>query len=91
MAVIYQTYRQPDAEVLAYVVDDPGEAHLWVYLSRSRGQAHGDSCWYVTREWGKASTRVYFSSRGRADLLVYYVGDRGQARWNRPHKLHGQL
>ncbi len=91
MAVIYQTFRIPEAQVRAHVVADPGEADLWVYIVNNRGQAVGDACWYVSRHWGKASTRLYFSSRGRANLLVYYVRDRGLAGWKRAHNFRGRL
>ena len=91
MPRIYQTEDYGMAQYRITVVDDPGLADLWVYVTTSFGLASGDSYWYITRDRNEADLIACFTSYGAAQLRVHFVADRGQAGWQRPHPLQGKL
>ena len=91
MAIVYQTFSPGDANIRAYVVEDRGAADILVHAVKDMGAAHGDAIWYIARQPGMASSKLHFGSRGFAQLLVYFVAHRAEAKWQRPHPLKGKL
>lgn len=91
MAAIFQTYMPGFADIRACVVDSPGAADISVFLVNSLGAAHTDWFWFITKHQGQATSRIFFGSRGTAELLVHFVNLRAQARWIRPHRLQNRL
>lgn len=91
MAVIYQTFSPGGADIRACVVEERGAADILVYVVRDMGAAQGDAIWYIARQPGISSSKLYFGSRGFAQLLVYFVTNRATAGWLRPHPLKNKL
>ena len=91
MVQIYQTRDYGDAQIRIAVVQDPAMADLWVYTAQSLGLAYGEAIWFINRDRYQADVRAVFTSLGAADLAVHFVRDRGQAGWQRPHRLKGKL
>lgn len=91
MAIIYQTFLRPDANYCFHVTQERGLADLRVYSVTSKGMAYGDKLWFITRLRGEATSRIYFGSRGQAELVIYFVDNWGEAGWQRPHRLSGYL
>lgn len=91
MARIYQTTSMGEAHVRVAIVDNRGEADLLVYRASSWGMAHGDACWHITRNKQDASTWVFFTSRGFAQLTICFVDNRGEAGWLRPSRFQGRF
>lgn len=83
MAIIYQASNPGDADLRVALVDR-GRADLLVYRVSSRGMAHGDALWYITRDRQEAGVRVCFVSPGMAQVTVCLVSSDGEAGWQRP-------
>lgn len=80
MPSIYQTTSFGDAQVRAALVPR-GEADLLVHRVSSRGLAHGDALWYITRDRQEADVLVCFTSRGMAEVKICLVDSVGEAGW----------
>lgn len=91
MAIIYQTFSNPDADYCVHVTAERGLADLRVYAVANKGMAYGDKLWFITRLRGEASSRVYFGSRAQAELVICFVDTWGEAGWQKPHRLSGRL
>ncbi len=91
MACIFQSPMSGTATIRASIVDSPGAADISVFAVNDRGSAHNDCLWFITQHQGQATSKIYFGSRGSAQLLVCFVSDRAQARWMRYHPLQNKL
>lgn len=91
MAKIYQTFDITEAQYKIYITSNKGEADLWVYNVSNRGLSRGDSHWYVTKNKEECTSKLFFSSRGMASLIVFFVNSQGEAGWQKEHKLRGRL
>jgi len=91
LAVIFETYSIAEAQCKAYITLQQAEADLWVYNTSSRGLAYSDEIWYLTKNRAEASCRLFFSERGCADLIVYFVTNRSQAGWQKNHRFNKRL
>jgi len=91
LARIWQAFYMGDAEIRAAVVDHPGEADLCVHRVTVEGLARGDSLWFITRDRQKATARVYFCSRGMAQVRICFVGNYSSAGWCHGHSLKGRF
>ncbi|MES2127034.1 MAG: DUF6150 family protein [Pseudomonadota bacterium] len=89
MARIYRTYSMGDAQLLVALVER-GRAQLLVHRVDCRGFARGPAHWFITRDRHEASTRVFFTSQGMAQLKVCFVDTEGEAGWQgkKPPGLH---
>ena len=90
MARIYQTNNMGEADVRVAIVQRD-HADLLVHRAASRGLAHGDAQWFITRERQDATAGVYFTSQGFAQLSICFVDHASEAGWTRPHRLKGCL
>ncbi|NDI84145.1 DUF6150 family protein [Undibacterium crateris] len=81
MARIYQTPTMGDAKIRVAIVTSQGEADLLVYRVSSWGLASGDALWFITRDKQDASSWVYFTSIGMAQVKVCFVDSMGCAGW----------
>ena len=91
MSVIYQTYIPGKADIRAYITDNRAMADLLVYTVDSIALAYGDALWYITKNSGQATSKIYFGARGQAQLVVFFVSDKGDAHWLRQHPLKNKL
>jgi len=92
MARIYQVPNMGEAHLRVALVSDRGQADLWVHRVDSWGLAQGDARWFITRNRHDATTWVYFTSIGMAQLLVCFVDSYGEAGWREAsHKFKGRL
>lgn len=83
MPTIYQSPSMGDARVRVALVER-GKADLLVHRVGSRGLAHGDARWFITRDKQDADVYVYFTSEGMAQLKVCFVDTYGEAGWQGP-------
>ena len=90
MATVYQTTAMGEAHVRVALVER-GSADLLVHRVGSRGLAHGEALWFITREPQSANVLAHFTSPGMAQLKVCFVDRLGEAGWTRPHPLRGHL
>jgi hypothetical protein len=72
-----------DARVRVALVER-GKADLLVHRVASRGLAHGDARWFITKDKQDADVYVYFTSEGMAQLKICFVDTYGEAGWQRP-------
>lgn len=86
MARIHQTNNMGEADVRVAIVQR-GNADLLVHRVASRGLAHGDAQWCITRERQDATASVYFTAPGFAQLTICFVDHASEAGWTRPHRL----
>lgn len=86
MARIHQTNNMGEADVRVAIVQR-GNADLLVHRVASRGLAHGDAHWCITRERQDATASVYFTLPGFAQLTICFVDHASEAGWTRPHRL----
>lgn len=91
MAVVFQAASPGEADIRAALVDSRGLADLLVCRVGSRGLAHGDALWHITRDRQSASVRIWFGSIGMSQVKICFVPTRGEAGWCRPHRLRGRL
>ncbi len=91
MAVIYQTFEIGEADIKAYVTQNPAEADIWVYIASSRGLAGNKGVWFVTKQKTKSQLKIYFSNRGISNVIVYFTNDIGSAGWRNEHKLMSRI
>ncbi len=91
MPRIYQTPVMGEAHIRAAIVHSESEADILVYRASSWGMAHGEAYWFITRNKQDADVWMFFTDQGFAQLKVYFVETRGQAQWNKPHRLRGKL
>ncbi len=91
MARVFQTFDFGEAQVRIAIVNDPGQADLWVHRVDSWGLANGDALWYITRDKQEANVWVYFGNIGMSQVLVSFVDNYGQAGWQRAHPLKGRF
>jgi len=83
MTVVFQTTSPGEAQVRVALVAR-GKADLLVHRVSSRGLAHGDALWYVTRDRQEANVRICFVSEGMAEVCICFVDSLGEAGWQRP-------
>ena len=91
MANIYQTFSLAEARYKAFITTNKLEADLFVYMVNQRGLASSGGLWYVTSNRSASSERVFFGSRAIADVIVYFVKNKSEAGWQRPHRLDRSL
>ena len=53
--------------------------------------AKGDALWFMTESRARATSRIYLSALAEAALVVFFVGTRAQAGWNKKRKLSRAL
>jgi hypothetical protein len=53
--------------------------------------AHGDAVWFMTPHRHDATLRVYFTSRGMAQVRVCFVDTYSAAGWRHGHPLQGRF
>lgn len=90
MARIYQTATLGEAQIRIAMVSR-GVADLLVHRVSSRGLAHGDARWYITRDRHDATVLIATCSQGMADVCVCFVDSYGEAGWVRDHRLRGRF
>ncbi|WNL44447.1 DUF6150 family protein [Dyella sp. BiH032] len=86
MARIYVTDTMGEAQVRVAIIDTRGDADLWVCRVDTRGLASGDERWFFTQDQGEATKRVFFTSRGFAQVKVCFVPTLGEAGWRDPSR-----
>jgi hypothetical protein len=91
MAKIYQTFSMGEAQYKIHISENKLDADLWVYVVNNRGTAGRNGLWYITNNKLEANIKGYFCSRGMAELIVYFVNVRGEAGWQKPHRLKNIL
>jgi hypothetical protein len=91
MARIYQSLTAGDAQFKVALVHERSQADLLVYRVAARGLANGDSFWYITLEKQDATSWIYFTSMGMAEIKVFFVDTRGEAGWQTNHRLKSRL
>jgi len=90
MARIYQAASMGEATGRV-ALTSRGEADLLVHRVTSRGYAHGDALWYITRDRHEATAIAYFCSVGMAQIKVCFVDSQGEAGWQRESRFKGRL
>jgi hypothetical protein len=80
-----------DAQLNVALVRNQGEADLCVHRVSSWGMAHGDAVWFMTPHRHDATLRVYFTSRGMAQVRVCFVDTYSAAGWRHGHPLQGRF
>ena len=91
MARIFQTASLGEAHLRVALVNQPGEADLWVNIVSSWGWAAGEALWFICPSKQEANAWVYFGSIGMAQLKLAWVAHPGQAGWQVDHPLKGRL
>ncbi len=91
MAWTYQTANFGEAQIRIAIVTDRGQADLLVHRVSSKGLAHGDALWYITRDQQEATVWIYPTSIGMADVCVCFVDSYGEAGWVQPHRCKGKF
>ncbi|SDE00642.1 DUF6150 family protein [Pedobacter soli] len=92
MARIYQCSTMGEARIRAAVVAEKVQADLLVYRVSSWGSASGDARWYITPEQQDATSLLFFTSIGMAELKIYFVSSAAEAGWQiSHHRLKGKL
>jgi hypothetical protein len=80
MARIYQTASMGEAHLRVAIVER-GQADLLVYRANSWGMAYGDARWFITNDKQDATTWIYFTSIGMAQIKICFVDAQGEAGW----------
>ena len=80
MPRIYQTNNMGEAQLRVALVER-GKADLLVHRVESRGLAHSEERWFITRDKQDANLWVYFTSEGMAQVRVCFVSTYGEAGW----------
>jgi hypothetical protein len=83
MPTVYQTASPGEAQVRVALVTR-GKADLLVHRVSTRGLAHGEALWYITRDRQEANVRICFVSEGMSELRICFVDSIGEAGWQRP-------
>ncbi len=91
MAKIYQTFSIGEAKYRIHISQNKLDADLWVYIVTDRGSANKNGLWYISNNKLEADIKCYFCSRGMAELIVCFVNTRGEAGWQKPHRLKNTL
>lgn len=90
MPTIYQTRNMGEAQLRIALVER-GCADLLVRRVASRGMAHGDALWFITRDRQEASVVACFTSPGMAQVKVCFVDSHGEAGWQTAKPRHVRL
>ncbi|MBB3228059.1 hypothetical protein FHW69_002694 [Luteibacter sp. Sphag1AF] len=85
MARIWLANTMGEATVRVAQVSTRGEADIWVNRVSSFGLASGDALWYIVKDRGEATARIFMTSIGLAQIKVYFVSTRGEAGWRDPN------
>ncbi|MDQ3288621.1 MAG: DUF6150 family protein [Pseudomonadota bacterium] len=91
MARVYQTEYMGEAHVRVAIVSGRGQADLLVRRVDSRGFAHGEGLWFITRDKQEASVWIHPCSIGMAEVKVCFVDTYAETGWVRPHRLQGRF
>ncbi|RDU94723.1 DUF6150 family protein [Trinickia dinghuensis] len=90
MAYIYQTSTMGEAHIRVALVAR-GFADLLVHRVNSLGLAHGDALWFITKDKQLATSWLFFTSPGMADVKICFVDSYGEAGWQTPHSFKGRF
>ncbi len=91
MAIVYQTYSFADATLKVHIAATLEQADLAVCQVALRGGAASDALWYTTANRHEASSRIFVCAKAMADLSIFFVKSRAEARWLAPHRLKNRL
>lgn len=91
MAWVFQAASLGEANIRIAIVHDRGQADLLVHRVGSKGLAHGDALWYITRCQQDATVWIYPTSIGMADVCVCFVNTYGEAGWLHPSRYKGRF
>ncbi len=89
--LVYQTFNVGEAHMPIHITHNPNAADLCVFITKNRGLAQNESCWFICGTKATADKTFNFGSRGIARLSVCFVPSLGQAGWQRAHPLQGKL
>jgi len=76
-------------KIKVQIVNNKGQADLLVYVTKNKAEAKGkDEIWFFDERHGETSVKFVSSF---ADLKVFYVNNRGLAKWRKTHKLQKRI
>ena len=90
MPTVYQSSSMGEAQLRIALVER-GSADLLVHRVCSRGLAHGEASWFISRDRQDASLVICVTSLGMAQLKVCFVDSYGEAGWQVPRPRHVHL
>lgn len=91
MARIYQTTSMGEAHIRVALVTDRGQADLLVHRVSSWGLATSDARWFITHNRHDATSWIYFTSIGMAQIKICFVDSPGEAGWQKENSYRGKL
>lgn len=82
MPVMLKTETRAAADFQVCIVDNRGDAHLFVAEVAGRAEARSPAYWFYTDNRTDAEHTVHIAAnRADADLNICYVESRGEAGW----------
>ncbi|EJL94070.1 hypothetical protein PMI16_00425 [Herbaspirillum sp. CF444] len=91
MARIYQSASMGEAHIRVALVHERGVADLLVHRVDSWGLARGDALWYITKDKQDATTWLFVTSLGMAEVKICFVDNYSEAGWQGPHRCQGRF
>ena len=82
MPIMLKTDTRASADFQVCVVENRGDADLFVVEVKGRAEARNPACWFYTDNYADADHTVYLvERRAESNLNICYVESRGEARW----------
>lgn len=81
------------ADYKVYVTNNKYEADLLVWEANCKHEAFGvEEYWFRTKQKSQATCSIKFvKSKYQSNLVIYFVKNKSEARWNKRHQLRDKL
>jgi hypothetical protein len=80
-----------EAQLRVAEVMERGLADLLVHRVNSWGAANGDALWFITSNQQDATSWVFFTSIGMAEVKIFFVDNYGEAGWQKASPYQGRF
>jgi hypothetical protein len=93
-AEVFITEQRQDGKIIkVFVTDRQADAHLIVYVTKNRAQAHKkDHVWHFTTNMMAATVKINYIEHEEPGCLIVSLTDNVlEAGWRKPHRLKNEL